>query len=78
MSSLPETLDLSSYSPMWPAVFDMERVRLDQIFGPGTVAIEHIGSTAVPGLGAKPIIATCQCRRHLPTRRPQFPPSEFS
>jgi GrpB-like predicted nucleotidyltransferase (UPF0157 family) len=56
MSSSPETLELSAYSPMWPAIFDMERVRLDQLFGPGTVEIEHIGSTAVPGLGAKPVI----------------------
>jgi GrpB-like predicted nucleotidyltransferase (UPF0157 family) len=56
MSTQPETLELSAYSPMWPAVFDMECVRLDQIFGPGTVVIEHIGSTAIPGLAAKPII----------------------
>ena len=56
MSSLPETLELSAYSPMWPAIFDMERLRLDQVFGPGGVAIEHIGSTAIPGMGAKPII----------------------
>lgn len=56
MSSLPDSLELSAYSPMWPAIFDMERVRLDQLFGPGTVAIEHIGSTAIPGMGARPII----------------------
>lgn len=46
---------LSPYSPLWPAIFDFERQHLQAIFGDAT-AIEHIGSTAVPGLGAKPII----------------------
>jgi GrpB-like predicted nucleotidyltransferase (UPF0157 family) len=51
-----ETVELSPYSPLWPAVFDVERERLAAIFVGEQVAIEHIGSTAVPGLGAKPII----------------------
>jgi GrpB-like predicted nucleotidyltransferase (UPF0157 family) len=46
---------LTPYSPLWPAVFDLERRRLLEIFN-GAVVVEHIGSTAVPGLGAKPII----------------------
>ncbi len=55
--SLPaDPVELSPYSPMWPAVFDIEREALTRIFGAGAVEIEHIGSTAVPGLGAKPII----------------------
>ena len=55
--SLPnDPAELTAYSPMWPAVFDIERERLLQIFGADAVVIEHIGSTAVPGLGAKPII----------------------
>ena len=57
MSSLPaEPLELSAYSPMWPAVYAIERDRLNAVFGADAVVIEHIGSTAVPGLGAKPII----------------------
>jgi GrpB-like predicted nucleotidyltransferase (UPF0157 family) len=46
---------LSPYSPLWPAIFDYERGQLAAILGE-VAAIEHIGSTAVPGLGAKPII----------------------
>ena len=46
---------LTPYSPLWPAVFDLERRRLLEIFN-GAVAVEHIGSTAGPGLGGKPII----------------------
>lgn len=52
----PEAIELSAYSPMWPVTFDIERGRLEDIFGKGAVLIEHVGSTAVPGLGAKPII----------------------
>lgn len=48
--------ELSAYSPLWPAVFGVERERLAALFAGEAVRIEHIGSTAVPGLGAKPII----------------------
>lgn len=46
---------LTPYSPLWPAIFDIEKRMLLRVFG-DAVAVEHIGSTAVPGLGAKPII----------------------
>jgi GrpB-like predicted nucleotidyltransferase (UPF0157 family) len=46
---------LTPYSPLWPAVFDVERALLARVLG-DAVAIEHVGSTAVPGLGAKPVI----------------------
>lgn len=55
-ATLPEVVELSAYSPMWPAVFDIEKGRLEAIFGSDTILVEHVGSTAVPGLGAKPII----------------------
>ena len=51
-----EGVELTPYSPMWPATFDIEKARLDEIFGAGAFLIEHVGSTAVPGLGGKPII----------------------
>lgn len=50
------TVRLEPYSAQWPAVFANIRDELLQVFPPGTVAIEHIGSTAVPGLSAKPVI----------------------
>ena len=51
--SMPVTL--STYSPLWPSIFEIEKERLARIMQ-GAALIEHIGSTAVPGLGAKPII----------------------
>ena len=42
------------YDPSWPAVFEAERTRLAPLLE--GAEIHHIGSTAVPGLAAKPII----------------------
>jgi GrpB-like predicted nucleotidyltransferase (UPF0157 family) len=44
------------YDPRWPEMFRAERDAILSATGPRLVAIEHVGSTAVPGLGAKPII----------------------
>ncbi|MCZ6888430.1 MAG: GrpB family protein, partial [Gammaproteobacteria bacterium] len=44
------------YDPTWVARFDAEAVELTDVFGPALAAIHHIGSTAVPGLCAKPTI----------------------
>ena len=44
------------YDPAWPARFAAERAAIERALGDLVVAIEHIGSTAVPGLPAKPII----------------------
>jgi GrpB-like predicted nucleotidyltransferase (UPF0157 family) len=47
---------VESYSPSWPKKFDVEAKVLDRIFGNDAVAIEHIGSTSVPGMDGKPTI----------------------
>jgi len=44
------------YDPQWPILYQEEKGRILGVIGHAVVAIEHIGSTAVPGLGAKPII----------------------
>lgn len=44
------------YDPRWPILFEEERVRLLATTSPLLMAIEHVGSTAVPGLAANPII----------------------
>lgn len=43
------------YDPAWPADFEAIRTRLAQSLS-GALRIEHVGSTSVPGLCAKPII----------------------
>jgi GrpB-like predicted nucleotidyltransferase (UPF0157 family) len=44
------------YDPDWPQLFELEREELFRTLGAVAVSIHHIGSTAVPGLAAKPII----------------------
>ncbi len=47
---------VSPYSPEWPKLFQTLRAELLAAFAPVPVAVEHIGSTAVPGLAAKPVL----------------------
>jgi GrpB-like predicted nucleotidyltransferase (UPF0157 family) len=49
-------VQIVEYNINWPAMFDSERNALFSILGDVAVNIFHIGSTAVPGLAAKPII----------------------
>jgi GrpB-like predicted nucleotidyltransferase (UPF0157 family) len=44
------------YDPEWPARFEAIRARIAPALGPLAVSIEHVGSTSVPGLAAKPVI----------------------
>ena len=44
------------YDPRWPARYEEEADRIRAILGDQLTAIHHIGSTAVPGLWAKPIL----------------------
>lgn len=44
------------YDPEWPAQYAAEADRIREALGDRIVAVEHIGSTAVPELAAKPII----------------------
>lgn len=45
-----------TYDPAWPAAFEEEAARLAAILGDNLVTLHHVGSTAVPGLPAKPVI----------------------
>jgi GrpB-like predicted nucleotidyltransferase (UPF0157 family) len=50
------TVQLVSYTPAWATLFQTERARLQRALGADALDIQHIGSTAVPGLAAKPIL----------------------
>ncbi|MBL0389326.1 GNAT family N-acetyltransferase [Tumebacillus sp. ITR2] len=53
---LREKVEIVEYDPAWAALYELERDALVNALGEDIAAIEHIGSTAVPGLGAKPIL----------------------
>jgi GrpB-like predicted nucleotidyltransferase (UPF0157 family) len=44
------------YDPNWPILFEQESTSIKQALGSFALAVEHAGSTAVPGLPSKPII----------------------
>ena len=81
-SELPESLvplalqadapiRLEPYSAEWPAMFEVERRLLAGVLAPWLVGpIEHVGSTAVPGLAAKPVIDIMAPVESLDVSRP--------
>lgn len=48
-------IEVVSHDPAWAATFAAGRAVLQRLLGP-EVAIEHVGSTAVPGMPAKPVV----------------------
>ena len=49
-------VSLADYDPDWPGRFEREAARIRSVLGDGVRLLEHVGSTSVPGLAAKPII----------------------
>jgi GrpB-like predicted nucleotidyltransferase (UPF0157 family) len=62
---MPEPVIVVPYDPEWPRQFDQERAVLGSVFAGTEAAIEHVGSTAVPGLGAKPVVDIMVGLSHL-------------
>lgn len=57
MPSADAPISVVPYDPAWPALFREERQELQCVLAPWLAgSIEHIGSTAVPGMAAKPVI----------------------
>jgi GrpB-like predicted nucleotidyltransferase (UPF0157 family) len=50
-------IEVVAYDPLWPAMFEAERLLLHTLLAPWLAGpIEHVGSTAIPGMPAKPVI----------------------
>jgi GrpB-like predicted nucleotidyltransferase (UPF0157 family) len=49
-------IEITEYSDEWPRLFIREAERVRAILGARVLMLEHVGSTSVPGLAAKPII----------------------
>ncbi|NLU36188.1 MAG: GrpB family protein [Clostridiales bacterium] len=49
-------ITIVEYDPSWPELFEREANRIRSVLGSKALQIEHVGSTSVPGLCAKPII----------------------
>ncbi|MCU4744470.1 GrpB family protein [Natronoglomus mannanivorans] len=53
------TIEIVDYDPAWPTLFERESERMRPVVGDRVISIEHVGSTSVPGLAAKPIVDIC-------------------
>ena len=53
---MPQHITVVDYRPEWEQMFENEARVIWKILGDNCVAVHHIGSTAVKGLAAKPII----------------------
>ena len=49
-------IHLAEYDPAWPGLYERETARIRGLLGERALLVEHVGSTSVPGLAAKPII----------------------
>jgi GrpB-like predicted nucleotidyltransferase (UPF0157 family) len=71
---------IHEYDPAWPVMYAREEARIRTALGPRALAVEHVGSTSVPGLPAKLILdvdlivadsadeaATCTCSDPIAT-----------
>lgn len=55
-NELNKTIELFDYNPDWPNRFEELERTIRDILGDSVLLLEHVGSTSVPGLSAKPII----------------------
>ena len=51
-----ENVEVISYDPTWPAEFEAIAAPIRNKLGPLALSVEHVGSTSVPELAAKPVI----------------------
>ncbi len=63
-------IQIVPYTELWPREFESEAALLRRVMGAQAVRIEHVGSTAVPGLAAKPVIDIQVSVRSLQTLEP--------
>ncbi|MCC7352444.1 MAG: GrpB family protein [Anaerolineae bacterium] len=62
---MSESVVIVAYDPRWSVMYEEEKGFLLNLLGDALAAVEHIGSTAIPGLGAKPIIDIMAAVRRL-------------
>jgi GrpB-like predicted nucleotidyltransferase (UPF0157 family) len=49
-------IQIVDYDPQWPQLYEREAARVRSVLGDRVLLLEHVGSTSVPGLAAKPRI----------------------
>jgi GrpB-like predicted nucleotidyltransferase (UPF0157 family) len=75
---LSAPIEIQNYDAVWPELYAREAARVRRVLGGRVMRLEHVGSTSVPGLPAKPIIdmvlevpdSADEPTTHRPSRRP--------
>ena len=56
LQPLAGPIQIDDYDPLWPELFAREAAKVGAALGSTALQVEHVGSTSVPGLAAKPIV----------------------
>jgi GrpB-like predicted nucleotidyltransferase (UPF0157 family) len=67
---MSDEIEIVPYAEEWPSLFEKEKAILLQAIGSLVARIEHVGSTAIPGMPAKPVI-------DILVESEVYPPSEL-
>ena len=51
-----DSVIIVDYNPQWLHIYEQEKARIQDAIGEYLIDIQHVGSTSIPGLSAKPII----------------------
>ncbi len=70
------TVRVVPYSPDWPRLFEEEKAHLLSVIGDYVLDIQHVGSTSIPGMPAKPILDIGIAVRNFEEARVCIPPIE--
>jgi GrpB-like predicted nucleotidyltransferase (UPF0157 family) len=54
--ALPGRVELAEYDPAWPLLFEREAATIHAALGQRVLQLEHVGSTSIPGIVAKPLV----------------------
>ena len=54
--AVSDNIYIADYDPRWPQMFEDERTRIVDAIGEWAADVQHVGSTSIPGIAAKPII----------------------
>ncbi|MGX2959787.1 GrpB family protein [Peribacillus sp. JNUCC 23] len=62
---MDKEITIENYNPNWSKEFEVEKGKLKKVMADKVISIEHIGSTSIDGLGAKPILDIAVGVNHL-------------
>ena len=78
INPLNKTIDLEPYNPEWPSIYARLERQIRDTLGNKALLIEHVGSTSIPELSAKPVIDIVLAVSNSADENSYLPPLERS